>query len=580
MFFQKDDPSRGLKIAVIVLSVLLVLVVGASAGYFLFGINHIESTGKLIQNDTNQGIISDWNSDNSNAVSNISNDQQEEIVSGQVKWQSPTEISDSGIVKNNNPAFNIVKSSFYKVGTFINGKYKGGDLILMSATWEGPAPYPAYIRLAKVGDSLTLLANNSDQTNEVDQLASSLNVGLDRDYVISELNFPDSFTIEGGENSIFDKNGPGIKLTLDKYVNAFFSLNNLKKVFTDVSMGDVYTSISPNIVDIFGRDGFYLKALDGTVRAYSYKPYFLDETGVAGITWKNGVNNTNEYGYTKEGGCGSQNYINNVSGVWNKDSELEIVGKTWKTGQPIYGFKKELIDSHVAALSDLYDRYNNFRDKKISYSQFASDHPVFFWIDPFGRMIEFHNRKFLPMAECGKPVIYLYPQQKEIISVKLAPQGGFSYTEPVYDNGWVVEADTNSNLRELKSNKIYPYLFWEGRGGIYNAPDKGFVVQQKNVHQFLIDKLALVGLNKKETADFIEFWEPRMQGSPYYFVSFMGNQVMNQLAPLEINPKPDTIIRVLMDFRPLAQPIKVEGYNIKTPERKGFTVVEWGGVLR
>ncbi len=55
---------------------------------------------------------------------------------------------------------------------------------------------------------------------------------------------------------------------------------------------------------------------------------------------------------------------------------------------------------------------------------------------------------------------------------------------------------------------------------------------------------------------------------------------MDELAPLTITPKPDTIIRLLMDFKPLQKPISVEGYNIKTPERKGFTVVEWGGVLR
>jgi hypothetical protein len=35
-----------------------------------------------------------------------------------------------------------------------------------------------------------------------------------------------------------------------------------------------------------------------------------------------------------------------------------------------------------------------------------------------------------------------------------------------------------------------------------------------------------------------------------------------------------------MDFKPLDKPIAVKGYTIKTPKRQGFTVVEWGGVLR
>ena len=71
-----------------------------------------------------------------------------------------------------------------------------------------------------------------------------------------------------------------------------------------------------------------------------------------------------------------------------------------------------------------------------------------------------------------------------------------------------------------------------------------------------------------------------MKDSPYYFVTFLGNREMNQIAPLIINPKPDTVIRVLMDFTPLTSPINVKEYEILTQKRNGFTVVEWGGVLR
>lgn len=71
-----------------------------------------------------------------------------------------------------------------------------------------------------------------------------------------------------------------------------------------------------------------------------------------------------------------------------------------------------------------------------------------------------------------------------------------------------------------------------------------------------------------------------MQEKPYYFVTFLGNRDMNILAPLTIEPKPDTMIRVLMDFTPLDKPIKVKEYEIVTPKREGFTVVEWGGVIR
>jgi hypothetical protein len=71
-----------------------------------------------------------------------------------------------------------------------------------------------------------------------------------------------------------------------------------------------------------------------------------------------------------------------------------------------------------------------------------------------------------------------------------------------------------------------------------------------------------------------------MTGAPYFFVTFLGNKEMDAIAPLTIIPKPDSVIRILMDFSPLQKPIFVEGYEIKTPNRNGFTVVEWGGVLR
>ena len=182
--------------------------------------------------------------------------------------------------------------------------------------------------------------------------------------------------------------------------------------------------------------------------------------------------------------------------------------------------------------------------------------------------------------ECGKPVIYLYPEHTQDVSVKVEPRGGFSYTDPAYGNGWFVRATPAGELTELSSGKPYPYLFWEGRGGIYETPKRGFVVSQVEVETFLDDSLAKLGLNTKETADFKEFWLPRMQSTPYYFIAFLGNDAMDELAPLTVEPKPDTVIRVLMDFTPLEQPIEVQGYELRAPARKGFTVVEWGGVLR
>ena len=47
--------------------------------------------------------------------------------------------------------------------------------------------------------------------------------------------------------------------------------------------------------------------------------------------------------------------------------------------------------------------------------------------------------------------------------------------------------------------------------------------------------------------------------------------------PLYIDPEPDTIIRVLMEFKPLNKKTKINEQKLVTPKRNGFTVVEWGG---
>ncbi len=47
--------------------------------------------------------------------------------------------------------------------------------------------------------------------------------------------------------------------------------------------------------------------------------------------------------------------------------------------------------------------------------------------------------------------------------------------------------------------------------------------------------------------------------------------------PLEITPKPDTLIRINMAFKPLPIKIDVKEQVLPVAERNGYTVVEWGG---
>ena len=75
----------------------------------------------------------------------------------------------------------------------------------------------------------------------------------------------------------------------------------------------------------------------------------------------------------------------------------------------------------------------------------------------------------------------------------------------------------------------------------------------------------------------IIYWLPQLEKNAYNYIRFDLNDVMDKYMPLNVSPKPDTMIRVMMVFKPLERPVAVREQKLSTPERKGFIVVEWGG---
>ena len=472
--------------------------------------------------------------------------------------------------------------NYRRAGTVVGGVYDGAVVAVVGIAelcTMGGAPVHYEFLVPKDGKPV-LLAKHSPQHNKesllpVDDPCATFDAGkyiVDRDAYIPDLTLPK--TLAHGKSTY--------SITYSSFWNAIdpqiatpvFDLKEKMLAFTDSVVGKVYMD-APNAS--VPMHGFYVSAPDGTMRTYMLDiPFYDATTRIPQLVWADGRKNTDEYWSSEIGGCGSRNLVAVTTGV--AKSDLVAVGKTVQ-GENVYAFA----DADHPILKGIYNgSYSSGRtdDGKMSYEAFIDARPVFLWYDALGRLIRFQHASFLPAAECGKPVIYLYPEQTTDVSVKLEPQGGFTVTEPAYDGGWNVRATPKGELTNLKDGKTYSYLFWEGRGGLYETPKRGFVVAEKNVHGFLLEKLAALGLNAQESADFIEFWEPRMTGSPYYFVTFLGNSAMDALAPLDVTPKPDTVIRVLMDFSPLEKPISVEGFSIRTPKREGFTLVEWGGVLR
>lgn len=366
--------------------------------------------------------------------------------------------------------------------------------------------------------------------------------------------------------------------------------------------------------DLYYVDGSYHYVFqNGAITRYDLLPYFFSQevppdaekrmyvTGYKTIVqWKAGLESNKNDLFIVGGRVGTvfcspsilpcTNVVTTTE--WFRQDNLILLGTTSR-GQEIYELKdaknnilyQELFTFGFAGRRMMLNPGKEFpygldeSQKVTDFAEYLSDHSIFFWKDEKGEWRFYQKAGYQSLAECGKPVIYLYPEKTTTVRVQVEPTGGFTKVEPAYpEGGWVVNATPESVLTNT-DGKVYPYLFWEGIAYNYEQPKQGFVFSKNQVGSEMRKLLAKAGMNEKETADFMEFWEEKLMVKPYVFVTLVPQSQFNQMAPLTVEPKPDTVIRVFMDYTPLDKPITVQPQRITTPERKGFTVVEWGGAL-
>jgi len=174
-----------------------------------------------------------------------------------------------------------------------------------------------------------------------------------------------------------------------------------------------------------------------------------------------------------------------------------------------------------------------------------------------------------------KPVIYLYPEEETNVSVKLILDGKLTCTYPAYNSGWQVAAVPDGTLTDA-NGQTYNYLYWEGETNAQWDMTEGFCVKGEDTAAFLEEALAKLGLTRREANEFIVYWLPLMQENPYNIISFQTD-VYTEAAALQIDPAPDTLIRVFMAWQAAEAYAQLPEQELTAPERSGFTVVEWGG---
>jgi hypothetical protein len=195
-----------------------------------------------------------------------------------------------------------------------------------------------------------------------------------------------------------------------------------------------------------------------------------------------------------------------------------------------------------------------------------------------------------------KPVILFYnftPNEKLIVEVKLNPdlwQLDKAYPRPLsQDSGniiWEMTYLKDNSLMVL--NKHYPYLYWDA-----NIIDNKYLIESNLMQKFfccvseavedrLDDVLEAKGLNALERFDLITFWLPELKVKKYLKFSFLEAKLYDKLAEMNITPKPNKLLRVILLFVPLDE---IEEDNICISDIHKFernnidsTVIEWGGI--
>ena len=181
-------------------------------------------------------------------------------------------------------------------------------------------------------------------------------------------------------------------------------------------------------------------------------------------------------------------------------------------------------------------------------------------------------KRELPLLK--KPAIYLYPKTKQRINVSLAINGTITTSIPLYAKGWSVIVEPNGTI-----NNQYDYLFYENTLNTMELPNNGWIKRANVLDKWFDIILPRLGFNSKEKEQFKAYWLPSFDKEKLYEIKLFERSFLAKNMKLSIDPKPDTLIRVIFSFKQIKERYSLRTPQITTPKRVGFHVLEWGGMM-
>lgn len=182
------------------------------------------------------------------------------------------------------------------------------------------------------------------------------------------------------------------------------------------------------------------------------------------------------------------------------------------------------------------------------------------------------------MVEVDKPVIYLRSPYKVDFSIGITPVNGFTFTYPVYKDGWRGTLDPNGQI--AINGQKYPYLFWDSKQEFtLREHTNGYHLSKQAIIPFLEKQLSNAGFTITEKTDFITYWGPRLMQYEAVFLQFYLQEDCNQFAAIQCDPVPAAVNRLYIGFSEWNDQFEkyIRPIELPTFDREGFNLLEWGG---
>jgi len=205
---------------------------------------------------------------------------------------------------------------------------------------------------------------------------------------------------------------------------------------------------------------------------------------------------------------------------------------------------------------------------------FSGTYPFYVTLIAFnGSKSDTITRRVIDEIMLYKPNIYIYPQSQTRLCVELSfPLGGnIVESIPEYGEGWCVDVDAKGKI-----NGKYDYLFYESKQPNIFQYNKGWCVRRVDLKSFFEKNMAQYNFSTSEIKDFVDYWMPLLTGENFYCIYPQTKEVLDKIIRLDFSVKPDKVYRLFYGVVGSGDYKKLNSPEIKSFDRSGYFVVEWG----